>query len=218
MANKSPYVRAETEMAFSNSKPIFPVRQSDIKPAAGLAFFLKIRHWTDAYGPDADASMDRLAAELQDAERPAGRGCAGPGNRTSAASAAVSAASRTTSRRDAAPRCDRPQCRFLSRPLAATGCEGLGGELELGRLPRQFLLVRLSQDVGADGGDGLRRHPRLGDRPRQSHGRPAALHPAHRRHLRHRHIRQPSLPAAPAAAGRQRAQPAGAGRGAAGFR
>lgn len=65
MANKSPYVRAETEMAFSNSKPIFPVRMTDIKPAAGLAFFLKIRHWTDAFGPGRDASLDRLAAELQ---------------------------------------------------------------------------------------------------------------------------------------------------------
>lgn len=65
MANKSPYVRAETEMAFSNSKPIFPVRVADIKPAAGLAFFLKIRHWTDAYGKGRDASLDRLAVELQ---------------------------------------------------------------------------------------------------------------------------------------------------------
>jgi hypothetical protein len=65
MANKSPYVRAETEMAFSGGKPIFPVRLSDIKPASGLAFFLKIRHWTDAYGPGRDASLDRLARELQ---------------------------------------------------------------------------------------------------------------------------------------------------------
>ncbi len=64
-ANKSPYVRAETEMAFSTSKPIFPVRMTDIKPAAGLAFFLKIRHWTDAFGPDRDASLGRLARELQ---------------------------------------------------------------------------------------------------------------------------------------------------------
>jgi hypothetical protein len=64
-ANKSPYVRAETEMAFSTSKPIFPVRTSDIKPAAGLAFFLKIRHWTDAFGTDRDASLTRLARELQ---------------------------------------------------------------------------------------------------------------------------------------------------------
>ena len=64
-ANKSPYVRAETEMAFSTSKPIFPVRMSDIKPAAGLAFFLKIRHWTDAFGDERDDSLARLARELQ---------------------------------------------------------------------------------------------------------------------------------------------------------
>ncbi len=64
-ANKSPYVRAETEMAFSNNKPIFPVRRSDIKPAAGLAFFLKIRHWTDAFGEHDAANMDRLGRELR---------------------------------------------------------------------------------------------------------------------------------------------------------
>jgi hypothetical protein len=64
-ANRSPYVRAETEMAFSNGKPIFPVRVSDIQPAAGLAFFLKIRHWTDAFGPGRDASLARLAREVQ---------------------------------------------------------------------------------------------------------------------------------------------------------
>jgi outer membrane biosynthesis protein TonB len=65
MANKSPYVRAETEMAFSTHKPIFPLRSSDIQPAAGLAFFLKIRHWTDAYGKGRDAAMDRLVLELR---------------------------------------------------------------------------------------------------------------------------------------------------------
>lgn len=67
MANKSPYVRAETEMAFSCHKPIFPVRMSDIKPAAGLALFLKIRHWTDAYGKGRQANLDRLMLELQTA-------------------------------------------------------------------------------------------------------------------------------------------------------
>lgn len=66
-ANKSPYVRAETEMAFSLSKAIFPVRLSDIKPAAGLAFFLKIRHWTDAFGEEKEANLARLARELQTA-------------------------------------------------------------------------------------------------------------------------------------------------------
>lgn len=64
-ANSSPYVRAETEMAFSTHKPIFPVRQSDIQPAAGLAFFLKIRHWTDAFGKHGDAAMGRLGLELE---------------------------------------------------------------------------------------------------------------------------------------------------------
>ncbi len=64
-ANRSPYVRAETEMAFSNGKPIFPIRTSDIQPGAGLAFFLKIRHWTDAFGPGRDTSLGRLARELQ---------------------------------------------------------------------------------------------------------------------------------------------------------
>src|SRR5688572_17449837 len=65
MANKSPYVRAETEMAFSNHKPIFPVRITDIQPAAGMALFLKIRHWTDAFGPSKVSNLDRLARELQ---------------------------------------------------------------------------------------------------------------------------------------------------------
>ncbi len=63
-ANTSPYVRAETEMAFSTGKPIFPVRQSDIQPAPGLAFFLKIRHWTDAFGKHGGAAMERLGLEL----------------------------------------------------------------------------------------------------------------------------------------------------------
>jgi hypothetical protein len=64
-ANKSPYVRVETEMAFSLHKPIFPVRTTEVKPGPGLALFLKIRHWTDAYGPGREESMDRLARELR---------------------------------------------------------------------------------------------------------------------------------------------------------
>jgi PQQ-dependent catabolism-associated CXXCW motif protein len=65
MANDSPYVRAETEMAFSNSKPILPVRLAQIAPGPGLAFFLKIRNWTEAWGPKRDASLARLLLELQ---------------------------------------------------------------------------------------------------------------------------------------------------------
>jgi PQQ-dependent catabolism-associated CXXCW motif protein len=64
-ANTSPYVRAETEMAFSNQKPMLPVRLGEITPAPGLAFFLKIRHWTDAYGARREAALARLVLELQ---------------------------------------------------------------------------------------------------------------------------------------------------------
>ena len=64
-ANTSPYVRAETEMAFSNQKPMLPVRLADIAAGPGLAFFLKIRHWTDAWGPNRDAALARLVLELQ---------------------------------------------------------------------------------------------------------------------------------------------------------
>jgi hypothetical protein len=63
-SNKSPYVRVETELAFSENKPLFPVRTSDIAPAAGLALFLKIKHWTDAFGEQRDVGLARLAEEL----------------------------------------------------------------------------------------------------------------------------------------------------------
>ena len=64
-ANTSPYVRAETEMAFSNQKPMLPVRLAEVSPAPGLAFFLKIRHWTNAYGPKREDALARLVLELQ---------------------------------------------------------------------------------------------------------------------------------------------------------
>ena len=64
-ANTSPYVRAETEMAFSCQKPMLPVRLAEISPAPGLAFFLKIRHWTNAFGPKREAALARLILELQ---------------------------------------------------------------------------------------------------------------------------------------------------------
>ena len=64
-ANTSPYVRAETEMAFSCHKPMLPVRFADIATAPGLAFFLKIRNWTNAYGAKREAALARLVLELQ---------------------------------------------------------------------------------------------------------------------------------------------------------
>lgn len=64
-SNKSPYVRVETEMAFSLDKPIFPVRTSDVAPAPGLALFLKIKHWTDAFGAAREQNLARLGEEIQ---------------------------------------------------------------------------------------------------------------------------------------------------------
>lgn len=64
-SNKSPYVRVETELAFSRNKPIFPVRTSMVEPGPGLGLFLKIKHWTDAFGDRRDYNLERLVEELQ---------------------------------------------------------------------------------------------------------------------------------------------------------
>jgi hypothetical protein len=63
-ANRSRHVRAEIEIAFSAGKPLFPVRFSDVAPAKGLALFLGLGHWTDLFGADEAANLDRLAAAL----------------------------------------------------------------------------------------------------------------------------------------------------------
>lgn len=72
-ANQSDFVRAETEMAFSCRRPIFPVRTSPIMPAPGLALFLNLRHWTNAFGPGRRGVINRLCDELVSTVRhPAG--------------------------------------------------------------------------------------------------------------------------------------------------
>lgn len=66
-ANESDFVRAETEMAFSRRRPIFPVRRNAVAPAPGLALFLQLRHWTDAFGAgrhDAVAGLNRELINL----------------------------------------------------------------------------------------------------------------------------------------------------------
>lgn len=73
-ANRSDFVRAETEMAFSRRRPIFPVRASPIAPASGLALFLQLRHWTDLFGPARQNHLHRLHDELAAAARAHGGG------------------------------------------------------------------------------------------------------------------------------------------------
>ena len=65
-ANKSSFVRAETEMAFSQDKRIFPVRTQPVEPGPGLALFLKIKHWTNAYGLQRERALGQLVAEIKD--------------------------------------------------------------------------------------------------------------------------------------------------------
>jgi hypothetical protein len=62
-ANASAFVRAETELAFGK-RDIFPVRIADVQPAGGLALFLRLKHWTDAFGPDREANLTRLAETI----------------------------------------------------------------------------------------------------------------------------------------------------------
>jgi len=63
-ANASLFVRAETEMAFSSRRPIFPVRFGEMEPAKGLRLFLNIHHWTNAFGAGSEQNLHRLATEL----------------------------------------------------------------------------------------------------------------------------------------------------------
>ena len=62
-ANASRFVRMETEMAF-DCCPIYPVRIEDVPPEGGLALFLRINQWTDAFGAYAEASLLRLSSHI----------------------------------------------------------------------------------------------------------------------------------------------------------
>jgi len=70
-ANSSLFVRAETEMAFSSRRPIFPVRFRELAPAKGLRLFLNIHHWTNAFGPESEVNLRLLATELAAVSRAA---------------------------------------------------------------------------------------------------------------------------------------------------
>ena len=48
-ANKSSFVQAEVERAYSKGKPIFPIRIEDILPSRSLELFISTTHWIDAW-------------------------------------------------------------------------------------------------------------------------------------------------------------------------
>lgn len=64
-ANSSRHVRGEIQMAFHLEKPIFPLRFEAVEPSRGMRLFLAVAHWTDAYGGEREASLERLARELE---------------------------------------------------------------------------------------------------------------------------------------------------------
>jgi hypothetical protein len=63
-AGLSRHVRAETQMAFTLNKPIFPVRLDDAPPPKGLRFFLNVQHWTNAFGQIDDRALARLVSAI----------------------------------------------------------------------------------------------------------------------------------------------------------
>ncbi len=62
-ANASRFVRMETEIAF-DCCPIYPVRIENVPPEGGLALFLRINQWTDAFGAYAQTSVLRLSSHI----------------------------------------------------------------------------------------------------------------------------------------------------------
>lgn len=63
-SNKSRHVRAETQLAFTTNKRIYPVRLDGTPLAPGLRLFLGMQHWTDAHGSEREQNLRRLIAEL----------------------------------------------------------------------------------------------------------------------------------------------------------
>ena len=71
--------RTKIQMAFCTQQggPSLPVRTSAIAPASGLALFLQLRHWTDAFGQGRTGAVARLADELVAAQRQSGGSATG---------------------------------------------------------------------------------------------------------------------------------------------
>jgi hypothetical protein len=68
-ANKSPFVQAEVERAYSKGKPIFPIRIAEVIPSRSLELFISTKHWIDAWqGNVEDHSAILMNAMLADSD------------------------------------------------------------------------------------------------------------------------------------------------------
>ena len=64
-ANTSAQVQREVDQAFSNGKPVIPLRIEDVKPGDDLAFYLNTVHWLDALTPPLERNLEKLVVTVQ---------------------------------------------------------------------------------------------------------------------------------------------------------
>ncbi len=59
-------ISREAELADNIGLPIITVRIEDVEPPPELQYFLGNIQWLDAFGPNSDSAMDRLADVVRD--------------------------------------------------------------------------------------------------------------------------------------------------------
>jgi len=64
VANASPHVSREVELAFAKGKPVLPVRVENVKPAGALQYLLALIQYVDAFPPPLDSHRDRVYQTL----------------------------------------------------------------------------------------------------------------------------------------------------------
>ena len=65
-ANRSPFVQAEVERAYSKGKPVFPIRIEEVLPSRSLELFVSTKHWIDAWDGNVSSHAAALAKMLLD--------------------------------------------------------------------------------------------------------------------------------------------------------
>ena len=64
-ANDSPQVRREVQRAFEKGLTVIPLRVEDVKPAAGLEYYMGAVHWLDALTPPLEAHLQELSKKVK---------------------------------------------------------------------------------------------------------------------------------------------------------
>ena len=90
-ALSSRHVLREVERASHCERPLIPFRLENVRPSRGLALFLSLPHWIDAFAPPLEPHIERLAGVVRDvlSGRPAASSASSPS--TAGGNPAVSA-------------------------------------------------------------------------------------------------------------------------------